>query len=102
MSSRSVQPVPSILKSGMMTTYEAILQGDRLEWRQEAPPQTLSGKALQVHVTVLTEVPVNLGNGPLMAAALEKLAQSGCFDNLDVQAWQREVRTDNPLPGREE
>jgi hypothetical protein len=36
-----------------------------------------------------------------MAAALEKLAQRNPFRGIDPVAWQREIRQDKPLRGRE-
>jgi hypothetical protein len=36
-----------------------------------------------------------------MAAALEKLAQINAFHGVDPVNWQREMRQDKPLPGRD-
>jgi hypothetical protein len=37
-----------------------------------------------------------------MAEALEKLAASDAFSEIsDPSEWQREIRKDRPLPGRE-
>lgn len=36
-------------------------------------------------------------------AALERLAEMGAFDHIeDPGEWQREIREDRPLPGRED
>lgn len=35
-------------------------------------------------------------------AALERLRERGTFRGVDAVAWQREIRQDRPLPGREE
>ena len=41
-------------------------------------------------------------DGKKMAEALEKLAESGAFaDITDPVEWQREIRKDRPLPGRD-
>ncbi len=40
--------------------------------------------------------------GRRMAAALEQLAQSGTFADMDAAQWQKETRADRPLPGRDE
>ena len=37
-----------------------------------------------------------------MADALSKLAESGAFSKIeDPSAWQRDIRRDRPLPGRD-
>lgn len=37
-----------------------------------------------------------------MADALTKLADSGAFSEMDdTSTWQREIREDRPLPGRD-
>ncbi len=37
-----------------------------------------------------------------MAAALEKLAKAKAFAGINPVAWQRDVRQDRELPGRDE
>ena len=87
----------------MMRTYKALLRGDRLEWLGEAPePQTAA--PLSVHVTVLEREPPAEGRtrGHAMAALLEKLAERRTFSAIaDPVRWQRELRQDRVLPGRE-
>ena len=87
-----------------MHTYSALLQGDRLEWLGEAPAcQTDS--PLRVHVTIVEPEPVTErhARGSAMAAILEKLAARGAFAAIqDPVEWQRELRQDRVLPGREE
>jgi len=87
----------------MIQTYTAILNGDRLEWTGEAPP---SGRSLKVEVTVLDEPSEEGGWGEerrgRMLEALERLAARGTFAHIDDAAdWQREIRQDRPLSGRE-
>jgi hypothetical protein len=86
-----------------MHTYQALLHGDRLEWLGEAPePQT--DAPLRVHVTVLEQEPLAAGQarGHAMAALLEKLAERRTFSAItDPGRWQRELRQDRELPGRE-
>ena len=82
----------------MLRTYEGTLRGDRIDWSGEAPTPK---RALRVHVTVLDEGDVDESQGRRMAAALERLAESGAFTGIDDPSeWQREVRTERPLPGR--
>lgn len=96
--------VPSCYNAIMLSkTYEAILNGDRLEWTHEAPPQH---RPIRVNVTLdpFDETPEErAARGKRMAEALEKLAEMGAFKDItDPVAWQREIRKDRPLYGREE
>ena len=81
-------------------TYAAILDGDRLRWIGDAPalPQ---GQSVEVSVTV-PEIDEEQ-RGRERIAILRKLAASDPFREIDDPvAWQREIRRDRPLPGREE
>ena len=86
-----------------MHTYRALLRGDHLEWLEEAPePQT--DAPLRVHVTVLEQESPSEAHarGYAMAALLEKLAKRHTFSTIpDPVKWQRELRQDRGLPGRE-
>lgn len=89
----------------MLQTYEAILNGDRLEWSRGAPR---TDRPVRVHVTLvertLDETPEERAvRGKRMADALRELATSNAFKDItDPVAWQREIRKDRPLAGREE
>lgn len=86
----------------MLRTYEGVLRDDHVEWRGAAPPR---GRAVRVHVTVLDEADAadEADRGRRMAASLERLAEQGAFGDVDDPAvWQRHVRQDRPLPGRED
>jgi hypothetical protein len=88
------------------TTYRAILKGDRLEWRGEVPPEVDRDRAIVVEVTILRDERFSASRvadaGERMADALEKLAASRAIASTeDPVAWQREVRRDRPLPGRD-
>jgi hypothetical protein len=89
----------------MLTTYKAILKNNRLEWRGVAPGQLSPDKALEVHVTILDEPTTpstNGSQGERMATALEQLAALGTLAKIaEPEAWEREVRRDRSLPGRE-
>jgi hypothetical protein len=86
----------------MLKDYDAVVHNGRIEWRGEAPPDT--SKPLDVRVTVLGEA-AELSPDERrrrMADALQRLAASNPFADIeDPVAWQREVRRDRPLPGRE-
>lgn len=82
----------------MLPTYKAILRDDHVEWIDSPPDRS---RATPVHITLLEEKPSVTDRGKAMAQALEKLAESGAFSDIeDPVAWQREVRKDRPLPGR--
>lgn len=86
-------------------TYRAVLRGNRLEWRGEIPPEVGKDREIDVAVAILRDGPParKADSGARMAAALEKLAASstGVTAIEDPVAWQREVRGDRPLPGRD-
>ena len=87
-----------------MRTYRALLHGDHLEWLEEAP-ESQTDAPLCVHVTVLEpESPAEArARGYAMAALLEKLAKRRTFSTIpDPVKWQRELRQDRVLPGREQ
>ncbi len=88
------------------TTYRAVLKGDHLEWRGEIPPEIAKERAVPVDVTIQRDERFSSSRaanaGERMAAALEKLAASQAVASIeDPVAWQREVRRDRPLPGRD-
>ena len=88
----------------MLLTYKAILRGDRVEWVGDAP-ETNGG--IPVHITVLSEraaaAQEKATRGAEMADALQAVANAGGISSIpDPVAWQREVRKDRPLPGRDD
>ncbi len=84
----------------MLLTYDAILKNNRLEWSGEAPDQE---EPLHVRVTVVPPEVSDEERRKLLAEALEELSNSGAFSEIeDPVAWQREIRKDRPLPGRED
>ena len=89
----------------MLNTYKATLRGNRLEWSGDIPKRLPSNKAVAVHVTILdesVEETTSVSRGQRMAAALEQLAAAGALPELtDPVTWEREIRQDRVLPGRE-
>jgi hypothetical protein len=89
----------------MLETYQGILRGDRVEWSGDAPalPQDAG---VRVHVTLLDKVErtqPGSTQGAQMAAALERVAACQGLDGIgDAAAWERGVRQDRPLPGRDQ
>lgn len=83
-----------------MQTYRAILKGNRLEWTDPGPVDL--NPEQPVEVTILDEPPQPEDRRKRMAEALEKLAASDAFSEIsDPVEWQREIRRDRPLPGRD-
>ena len=86
-----------------MRTYRALLHGDRLEWLEDAP-ESQPDAPLHVQVTVVEPKPPAEVHacGHAMAAILEQLAESRTFATItDPVRWQRELRQDRGLPGRD-
>jgi len=86
----------------MFNTYQATLRENRLEWAEKIPEHLMTGQAIRVYVTVLDQTPTITDRGKRMAEFLERLAASNAFKDIeDPSEWQREIRKDRPLPGRE-
>ncbi len=83
--------------------FEAILKGNLLEWTNEVPKQ--GDLPVRVYVT-LEEARSSLSaefRRQRIVEILEKIATSNVFANIqDPVEWQRELRQDRPLPGRDE
>lgn len=87
----------------MVRTYKALLRGNRLEWLEEAP-ESETNHPLSVQVTILEQgtAAEEVSRGQAMADLLEQLAARGALSDIaDPVKWQRELRQDRPLPGRE-
>ena len=83
----------------MLRTYEGTLKGNRIDWSGEAPTPE---QPLRVHITILDEEDADGSRGSRMAGALSRLADSGAFADIDDPSeWQRRVRRERSLPGRE-
>lgn len=85
-------------------TYRAVLRGNQVEWI-DTPPAPEG--PTQVAITLLTPQPesedVRRAQRQLAVAALAELAAAGGIASIpDPAAWEREIRQDRPLPGREE
>jgi hypothetical protein len=87
----------------MLETYPGILRDNRIEWSGEAPRQLPPGQPVRVHVTILEPIGLPASErGRRMAAALERLAVNPTPPSIpDPTTWQREMREDRPLPGRD-
>ena len=89
----------------MGATYRAVLHGNHLEWRDEEPEEALPGRDVEVVVTILDPEDSSAAvrsRGAAMAAALEQLAAAGGPGSFgDAVEWERDIRTERALPGRE-
>ncbi len=86
----------------MRKTYRAKLHGDRIEWIGAAPENL--GEA---EIEVVVDQPVSdveaAQRRAKASAAWEALAKLKPFAEIkDPVEWQREIRRDRPLPGRED
>ena len=89
----------------MLKTYKATITDDRIEWNEGERP--LLRKPAKVMVTVLEPNPsprtLPESDGAAAAAILAEIAARGGLTEFgDPLEWQREVRKDRPLPGRDD
>lgn len=95
------------MQEAILPTYKAILRGNRLEWRGSGRRYHPTDRPVAVYVTVLDEPLTDVdasekGQGARMAAALERLAEIHALSDLnDAAAWEREMRQERALPGRD-
>jgi len=86
-----------------MQTYRAILKGDRLEWTDSEPTDLNPEQPVEVRILDERDHTDTATQGQRMAQALERLAAINALSHIeDPVEWQREIRKDRPLPGREE
>ena len=87
----------------MSQTFRALLRGDQLEWTSHRPTVIPANQPVLVDVTMFDDPSLaKTRPGPAMAAILEQLAQAGSFAELtDPVKWQRDLRADRSLPGRD-
>ncbi|MEZ2237048.1 hypothetical protein [Microcoleus sp.] len=87
----------------MQRIFEAILKGNFLEWANEVPIQ--GDRPVRVYVTLQEERSTFSAElrRQRIVEILEKIAASNVFADInDPVEWQRELRQDRPLPGRDE
>jgi len=89
----------------MRATYRAVLHGNRLKWRDEEPQELLPDRDVEVVVTILDHPDSEAASrtrGAAMAAALKRLAAAGGPKSFgDPAEWEREMREERAIPGRE-
>ena len=86
----------------MAQTFQALLTGDQLKWNPSRPAKLPRDKPILVNVTVCDDPVSESPPGAAMSAALEQLAQLAPFADIDNPVeWQRALRSDRSLPGRD-
>jgi hypothetical protein len=86
----------------MLETYYGTLHNNNtLEWDREDSPDLAGKESVQVMVTLLQQ-DAQEPSGEAMATAMRAIAAMPNRTIIeDPSAWQREIRQDRPLPGRE-
>ncbi len=80
----------------MLKAYKGSLRGNVIEWDDDAPPTD------SAEVIVMITKEKRKPNPKAAIQALKKLAEMKAFASIeDPVAWQREIRKDRPLPGRD-
>lgn len=86
----------------MLEKYRATIHGDTITWDGDVPAEVVSDGVMEVYVTRVDDAAGAVPNGRRAMAALERIAEKGGIQSIvDPVAWQREIRKDRPLPGRE-
>ena len=84
----------------MLEKYRATIHGDRIEWEGEAPRGLKGDRTITVDVTPVEKR--KRANGKKAAEILGKIAAMGGVKSIkDPVKWQREIRKDRKLPGRD-
>ena len=85
-----------------MSTITAILEADEDGTLHLPIPAELMGTKLSVTATIIPIAVEPRSTREEMIAALRYLSDAGTFREItDPVAWQREIRKDRPLPGRD-
>lgn len=87
----------------MEDKYRATINGDKITWDDDVPSAIRNGGRVQVIITVANRpITQSKANGQRAVAALQAIADRGGIESIpDPVEWQREIRKDRPLPGRE-
>ena len=86
----------------MLEKYRATIHGETISWDGDIPAEVAKDGIMKVYVTRVSETVNSVPNGQRAMAALERIAEKGGIQSIvDPVAWQREIRKDRPLPGRE-
>ncbi len=88
----------------MNNVFPAMLENGVITWGPNGAPPLPENERIPVEVVVPTRPPtVDPNNKRKLRVLFEELARRGTFDDIvDPVEWQREIRKDRPLEGREE
>lgn len=86
-----------------MEMHRAKIHGNTIEWSGDEPEKVKVSDSVDVYVTFVEDAPVQSEpNGKLAVEILKRIADRGGIPSIpDPVSWQREIRKDRPLPGRE-
>lgn len=88
----------------MINSYRARITSEHIDWLG-MPPVGLSGnKAVDVEISILSgsAQPAPVRQGKKLADILSKLAALDATSEIsDPVSWQRDLRTERTLPGRD-
>ncbi len=88
----------------MLTSYRAILKGDRVEWLNSEAPKLKPGSEILVDITILGqqgELATDAIRVSQIGDVLNRLAGIDAFAEIDDPAtWERQIREDRELPNR--
>lgn len=88
----------------MKRSYSAEMVDGQFNWVGESPPEATRGRVL-LEVTIKSQEDSELDRTARverMRAAFARLRESNPFAEItDPVAWQREIRKDKPLDGRD-
>lgn len=86
----------------MAQTFQALLTGDQLQWNPSRPAVLPKDQPIRVNVTLFDDPATTSPSGASMSALLEQLSRIAPFADIDDPVeWQRVLRSDRSLPGRD-
>ena len=87
----------------MNSVFPATLENGMITWGASGAPPLPANEPRVVEVVVPTPRPATPYDHMTLRELFEELARRGTFDDIeDPVEWQREIRKDRPLEGREE
>ncbi|MCO5763234.1 MAG: hypothetical protein NHG36_17285 [Chromatiaceae bacterium] len=82
----------------ILPLVEALPHSDKFQLMQALLTQLAEEEGLDLQAPATPK----LNQGPHMAAILQRMADRNALSHIvDPVAWQKEIRKDRPLPGRE-
>ncbi len=89
----------------MLRTFKATIKNNHVEWDKDIQGQINSESPIPVYITLLDESEQNdiEYQGKCMILALNQLVNiNACTDITDPANWEREIRRERQLPGRQD